>query len=223
MIASFFVNAMQVDFTSVLAMEHTGMLHMFNSLEETGLKGFLGVSNSVFEGNVTETSKVSGVTASEQQSTADSLQSLTKKPEKEAKANLETNPEVERQADDSSTSVDQKAHVECTDKTEIEAVTDEGATVVRMSDYDKWVHFRTTVRFNTVSTITSIESLAKIEDQFLFWAETEQVSELFERSMLVLYKLYEMEVQKRVDEHRSNFNPVEPSVNYDYIVSISKP
>ncbi|KZV53446.1 hypothetical protein F511_14812 [Dorcoceras hygrometricum] len=34
--------------------------------------------------------------------------------------------------------------------------------------------------------------------------------------MLVLYKLYEMQIQKRVDEHRTNFNPAEPSVKYDY-------
>ncbi|KZV58057.1 hypothetical protein F511_37465 [Dorcoceras hygrometricum] len=54
MVASLFVNAMQVDFTSVLAMEHTGMVRMFKSLEETGLKGFQEVSNSVFEGAFTE-------------------------------------------------------------------------------------------------------------------------------------------------------------------------
>ncbi|KZV53008.1 hypothetical protein F511_32496 [Dorcoceras hygrometricum] len=34
---------------------------------------------------------------------------------------------------------------------------------------------------------------------------------------LILYKLYEMEVQKRVDEHLANFKPTEPSVNYDYM------
>ncbi|KZV35021.1 hypothetical protein F511_19768 [Dorcoceras hygrometricum] len=45
---------MQVDFASVIGMEHTGMMCMFMSLEETGLKGFLEVSNSVFEGSVSE-------------------------------------------------------------------------------------------------------------------------------------------------------------------------
>ncbi|KZV38904.1 phospholipid-transporting ATPase 1-like [Dorcoceras hygrometricum] len=84
----------------------------------------------------------------------------------------------------------------------------------KMADYDKWVHFGTAVRLNTVS---SFESLTKIEEQFLFWAETERVSELFERRSLVLYKLYEMEVQKRVKEHRANFKPAESSVNYDYM------
>ncbi|KZV36803.1 hypothetical protein F511_09494 [Dorcoceras hygrometricum] len=49
MAASFFVNAMQVDFESVLAMEHTGMDKMFNSLEDTGVKGFLEASGSVYE------------------------------------------------------------------------------------------------------------------------------------------------------------------------------
>ncbi|KZV40858.1 hypothetical protein F511_21116 [Dorcoceras hygrometricum] len=87
----------------------------------------------------------------------------------------------------------------------------------KMSEYDNWVHFRTAVRLNNVMTIIPIESLAKIEDQFLFWAETERVSELFERRMLVLSKLYEMEVHKRVDEHCANFNTAEPSVNYDYM------
>ncbi|KZV45768.1 hypothetical protein F511_39913 [Dorcoceras hygrometricum] len=54
MAASFFINAMQVDFASVLAMEHTGMAKMFKSLEDTGLKGFLEASSSMFEGAVTE-------------------------------------------------------------------------------------------------------------------------------------------------------------------------
>ncbi|KZV45367.1 hypothetical protein F511_09024 [Dorcoceras hygrometricum] len=35
-------------------MEHTGMVRMFKSLEDTGLKGFLEASNSVYEGAVTE-------------------------------------------------------------------------------------------------------------------------------------------------------------------------
>ncbi|KZV38560.1 hypothetical protein F511_27585 [Dorcoceras hygrometricum] len=54
MIPSFFVNALQVDFASVFAMEHTGMVRMFNTLEEIGLKGFLEASGSVYEGAVVE-------------------------------------------------------------------------------------------------------------------------------------------------------------------------
>ncbi|KZV14498.1 hypothetical protein F511_42799 [Dorcoceras hygrometricum] len=54
MAISFFVNAMQVDFASVLAMEHSGMVRMFKSLEYTGLKGFLEASGSVYEGAVLE-------------------------------------------------------------------------------------------------------------------------------------------------------------------------
>ncbi|KZV18581.1 hypothetical protein F511_42280 [Dorcoceras hygrometricum] len=54
MVAYFFVNAMQVDFASVLAMEHTGMIRMFKSLEETGPMGFMEASRSVYEGAVFE-------------------------------------------------------------------------------------------------------------------------------------------------------------------------
>ncbi|KZV32653.1 hypothetical protein F511_36384 [Dorcoceras hygrometricum] len=54
MAASLFINAMQVNFKSVLAMEHAGMVRMFKSLEETWLKGFLEVSSSVFVGAVIE-------------------------------------------------------------------------------------------------------------------------------------------------------------------------
>ncbi|KZV45152.1 hypothetical protein F511_27747 [Dorcoceras hygrometricum] len=50
----FFVNAMQVDFASVLTMEHTGMAKMFKSLEDTGLKGFLEASGLVYEDDVVE-------------------------------------------------------------------------------------------------------------------------------------------------------------------------
>ncbi|KZV21253.1 5-methyltetrahydrofolate:homocysteine methyltransferase [Dorcoceras hygrometricum] len=54
MAASFFGNALQVDFDSVLAMEHTGMVQMFKNLEETGLKGFLTASDTVYESAVVE-------------------------------------------------------------------------------------------------------------------------------------------------------------------------
>ncbi|KZV31248.1 hypothetical protein F511_13042 [Dorcoceras hygrometricum] len=52
--ASFFVNEMQVDFASVLAMEHTGIARMFKTLEDTRLKGFLAASSSVYENSVVE-------------------------------------------------------------------------------------------------------------------------------------------------------------------------
>ncbi|KZV25466.1 hypothetical protein F511_16570 [Dorcoceras hygrometricum] len=54
MAASLSVNAVQVDFVSVLSMEHVGIVKMFKSLEETGLKGFLGVNCSLFWGAVIE-------------------------------------------------------------------------------------------------------------------------------------------------------------------------
>ncbi|KZV29817.1 hypothetical protein F511_25022 [Dorcoceras hygrometricum] len=61
----------------------------------------------------------------------------------------------------------------------------------RMDVFDEWVHFQK--------------------------SETEQVSEFFERRLLIMYKLYELEVQKSIEEHRANFKPTEPSVNYYYM------
>ncbi|KZV25372.1 hypothetical protein F511_07256 [Dorcoceras hygrometricum] len=49
MASSLFVNTLQVEFESVLSMEHTGMTSMFKSLEDTGLKGFMEGSTSVYE------------------------------------------------------------------------------------------------------------------------------------------------------------------------------
>ncbi|KZV46731.1 hypothetical protein F511_36517 [Dorcoceras hygrometricum] len=54
MASSLFVNTLQVDFASVLAMEHTGMVRMFKSLEDTELRGFLEGTTYVFENAVTE-------------------------------------------------------------------------------------------------------------------------------------------------------------------------
>ncbi|KZV22780.1 hypothetical protein F511_15525 [Dorcoceras hygrometricum] len=54
MASSRFVNALQVEFESVLTLEHTGMTRMFKSLEDAGLKGFLEVPTSVYEDAVTE-------------------------------------------------------------------------------------------------------------------------------------------------------------------------
>ncbi|KZV27726.1 hypothetical protein F511_03964 [Dorcoceras hygrometricum] len=51
---SFFVNAMQVDFASMLSMEHTGITCMFKTLEDTGLKGFLAACGFVYESVVVE-------------------------------------------------------------------------------------------------------------------------------------------------------------------------
>ncbi|KZV06948.1 hypothetical protein F511_45571 [Dorcoceras hygrometricum] len=54
-----------------------------------------------------------------------------------------------------------------------------------MSEYDEWVHFRTELRLNTINSMTPIKDLDKIEDEFMSWAETELVSELLKRRMLV--------------------------------------
>ncbi|KZV32695.1 hypothetical protein F511_14468 [Dorcoceras hygrometricum] len=58
----------------------------------------------------------------------------------------------------------------------------------RMDTFDEWMHF-----------------------------QIEQVSELFERRSLILYKLYELEVQKLYNEHLVNFKLDVPSVNHDYM------
>ncbi|KZV23433.1 hypothetical protein F511_42046 [Dorcoceras hygrometricum] len=49
MAASFFVNALLVEFESVLAMEHTGMARMFKILEDTRFKGLFEASGSMKE------------------------------------------------------------------------------------------------------------------------------------------------------------------------------
>ncbi|KZV58075.1 hypothetical protein F511_39661 [Dorcoceras hygrometricum] len=54
MAASFFGNALQVDFDSVIAMENAEMAQMFKTLENTGLKGFMTASNSVYESAMVE-------------------------------------------------------------------------------------------------------------------------------------------------------------------------
>ncbi|KZV20522.1 hypothetical protein F511_21036 [Dorcoceras hygrometricum] len=54
MSVSFSVNTLQVNFESVLAMEHSGMVSMFKMLETTGLKGFLTATGSVYEAAVGE-------------------------------------------------------------------------------------------------------------------------------------------------------------------------
>ncbi|KZV41769.1 pentatricopeptide repeat-containing protein [Dorcoceras hygrometricum] len=54
MAASLSINALQVNFESMIVMEHNGMVKMFKSLEETWLKGFLGISGPVYEGVVIE-------------------------------------------------------------------------------------------------------------------------------------------------------------------------
>ncbi|KZV31295.1 hypothetical protein F511_42177 [Dorcoceras hygrometricum] len=54
MASSLFVNTLQVDFTSVLTMEHAGMVRMFKTLKDTGLRGFLEATTPVFESAVVE-------------------------------------------------------------------------------------------------------------------------------------------------------------------------
>ncbi|KZV46963.1 hypothetical protein F511_23565 [Dorcoceras hygrometricum] len=65
----------------------------------------------------------------------------------------------------------------------------------QMIIFEEWVYFR---------------------KKMLEWGETEEVSELFERRSLILYKLFEMEVEKVYHEHLANFKLDAPSVNHDY-------
>ncbi|KZV29296.1 hypothetical protein F511_22994 [Dorcoceras hygrometricum] len=52
--SSLYVNTFQVDFKSVLTMEHAGMVRMFKTLEDTELHGFLEGNTPIFESAVVE-------------------------------------------------------------------------------------------------------------------------------------------------------------------------
>ncbi|KZV24034.1 hypothetical protein F511_42841 [Dorcoceras hygrometricum] len=54
MAASFFSNAIHVDFDSVLAMDEQGLVSMFQGLVDSGLQGFLGCSAVVYEAALVE-------------------------------------------------------------------------------------------------------------------------------------------------------------------------
>ncbi|KZV51364.1 hypothetical protein F511_43645 [Dorcoceras hygrometricum] len=54
MAASFFNNAIHIDFDSVLAMDEPGMVSMFQGLVDSGLQGFLGCSAIVYEAALVE-------------------------------------------------------------------------------------------------------------------------------------------------------------------------
>ncbi|KZV57493.1 hypothetical protein F511_31869 [Dorcoceras hygrometricum] len=83
----------------------------------------------------------------------------------------------------------------------------------QMNIFEEWVHFHKEVRLTDIS---SFELLVKIEEQLLDWGEIEEVSDLFERHSLIMYKLFELEVEKVYHEHLSNFKLDAPSVNYAY-------
>ncbi|KZV16878.1 hypothetical protein F511_21087 [Dorcoceras hygrometricum] len=83
----------------------------------------------------------------------------------------------------------------------------------QMTDFDTWMHPRTAVKLRD---IPSFEELTHVEDKFLLLAET-KVSELLQRRMLLVYKLYELKVQELYDEHLANFQLDFPSVNHDYL------
>ncbi|KZV20357.1 hypothetical protein F511_16425 [Dorcoceras hygrometricum] len=86
-----------------------------------------------------------------------------------------------------------------------------------MSSFDEWAHFRTEVRLNTITSMTPITSFVKVEDDNMTSAETERVSELLKRRMLVQCRLYEKDLHDAVDSHRAKFDPTAPYVNYDHM------
>ncbi|KZV31813.1 sporulation-specific protein 15-like [Dorcoceras hygrometricum] len=91
------------------------------------------------------------------------------------------------------------------------------AMSLKMSSYDEWAWLRNEVRMHTITSMTPISSMAKVEDELMTWAETELVSEFLKRWMFVQCKLYEKELKDKVDEHRDNLDTAEPSANYDHM------
>ncbi|KZV38515.1 hypothetical protein F511_37634 [Dorcoceras hygrometricum] len=63
------------------------------------------------------------------------------------------------------------------------------------------------------STGQASHHMAKLEDEFLLWAETDRVSELMQRRLLVQFRLYEKQLQEAVDKHRAEFDKAAPSAN----------
>ncbi|KZV35417.1 aspartic protein-like protein 1 [Dorcoceras hygrometricum] len=84
----------------------------------------------------------------------------------------------------------------------------------RMTIFEEWLHFRKEVR---IKDISSFDPLVTIEEQLLEWGETEEVSDLFERRSLIMYKVLELELEKLYYEHLANFKLDSPSVNHDFL------
>ncbi|KZV56223.1 epsin-2 [Dorcoceras hygrometricum] len=84
----------------------------------------------------------------------------------------------------------------------------------RMTIFEEWLHFGKEV---CIKDISSFESLVTIEEQLLEWGETEEVSDLFERRSLIMYKVLELELEKLYHEHLANFKLDVPSVNHVFL------
>ncbi|KZV30456.1 hypothetical protein F511_23381 [Dorcoceras hygrometricum] len=87
----------------------------------------------------------------------------------------------------------------------------------KMTLFDEWARFRTEVRLNSITSMTLINNMAKLEDDFMLWAETKKVSELLQCRLLIQYRLYEEQLQEAVDKHRTEIDKDAPSVNYDHM------
>ncbi|KZV28030.1 Leucine-rich repeat receptor-like protein kinase family protein [Dorcoceras hygrometricum] len=80
-------------------------------------------------------------------------------------------------------------------------------------------HERMEFNQNEHSSWSNISAQMNIFEEMMHFrkeGETEEVSELFERRSLILYKIFVMEVEKVYHEHLANFKLDDPSVNHDY-------
>ncbi|KZV35419.1 hypothetical protein F511_35653 [Dorcoceras hygrometricum] len=207
MASSLFVNALQVEFESVLAMEHTGMARMFQTLVDTGHEGFLAASDSIYEAAVIELFANAIVIAEPliegelESSVVSSTGEHGKQAKKQSQGFAVQETQVEKKNKTASSkkkkaeepAVGQKKKKEKAKKVvKQQLVKDEGQT----------------------ASTKSTSGTSSDEDSCMLAGLKEHRAK---RKSLIMYKLYEMEVQKSIDEHLENFKSTEPSVNYDYM------
>ncbi|KZV21140.1 hypothetical protein F511_13206 [Dorcoceras hygrometricum] len=81
----------------------------------------------------------------------------------------------------------------------------------------QWTKRTKLVRLNSIESMTLINSMAKLEDDFMLWAKTEKVSGLLQRRLLVQFRLYEEQLHEAVGKNRKEFDKAAPSANYDHM------
>ncbi|KZV55353.1 UV-stimulated scaffold protein A [Dorcoceras hygrometricum] len=81
--------------------------------------------------------------------------------------------------------------------------------------FDQWSRLRTNYRMNKVTSMKLMEEFAKIEDILLSWAETEKVSELFQRRELIWFRMVEKHLCGVIAEHWKEVHKNKPSANRD--------
>ncbi|KZV37852.1 peroxidase [Dorcoceras hygrometricum] len=252
-------------------MEHTVMVCMFKSLEDTWLKGFLEASNSMYEGAVTELFMnvkvitgmiVSFVANRKMVITKDMFTAAFGLPTKGMIGFLdipkETMVKIRRRFSGSECRSGHPAL--CANAGSFDVVTREKfdlmvamtaslkmlagftteeaeADTVAHQGLKRHIYWRKLraatmtsalliERNRETATMTSAYLLeeAGISNADVSISVREELGSatltsayLLEEARISNADLYEMEVQKRVDEHLENFNPAEPSVNYDYM------